>query len=69
MLRRKYPNKRSVCTSTKDKQMQNRKQQSVALRLMTPRAGKVGGHYDPKSQTWSHRDPVSFSPVKHNREA
>lgn len=27
------------------------------------------GQYDPKTQTWSHRNCVLLSPVKHNREA
>jgi len=26
------------------------------------------GHYDPKTQTWSHRDAILMSPVKHNQE-
>ena len=26
------------------------------------------GHYDPETQTWSHRDSILMSPVKHNRE-
>jgi hypothetical protein len=26
------------------------------------------GYYDPSTQTWSHRDAVLMSPVKHNQE-
>lgn len=26
------------------------------------------GHYDPKTQTWSHRKADLMSPVKHNQE-
>jgi hypothetical protein len=26
------------------------------------------GHYDPSTQTWSHRDARLMSPVKHNQE-
>jgi len=26
------------------------------------------GHYNPSTQTWSHRDARLMSPVKHNQE-
>lgn len=26
------------------------------------------GFYDPKTQTWSHREGILMSPVKHNQE-
>ncbi|MFZ2832035.1 MAG: hypothetical protein WAZ40_02690 [Minisyncoccia bacterium] len=43
---------------------------SVLARLMTTRVTNVvTGNYNTKTQTWSHRDPSKFSPVKHNREA
>ena len=35
--------------------------------LSTP-VGELG-HYDPKTQTWSHRDSALMSPIKHNRES
>lgn len=48
-----------------------RESQSVLSRLFetvpeTPTA-KLG-HYDPSIQTWSHRNAILMSPVKHNQE-
>lgn len=48
-----------------------RESQSVLRRLFeavpeTPTAEL--GHYNPSTQTWSHRDAVLMSPIKHNQE-
>ena len=44
-------------------------QTPVVARLMSKTTHVVPGSYDAKTQTWSHRNPAKFSPVKHNREA
>ena len=36
-------------------------------RVPTTPASEVG-HYDPATQTWSHRDAILMSPVKHCQE-
>jgi len=44
-------------------------QPSVLARLFEPVPNpKVTGKYDPRTQTWSHREAIQFSPAKHNQE-
>jgi hypothetical protein len=40
----------------------------IAERLMEALPSDTPGHYDEATQTWSHRDAATLSPVKHNRE-
>jgi hypothetical protein len=53
----------------KESERANSTENSVLQRMFEPLPDvEIEGSYDPSLQTWSHRNPAQFSPVKNNQE-